>query len=326
MKITLITPAAPRSRAGNRTTAGRWARFLRDAGHRVTVREPGTESGSADVLLALHAWRSAASIRAFSDRHPDRPLIVALTGTDVYRFQHDDPEVTLDAMARAHALIGLHDHLGADIPARFRNRLHIVLQSARPLPPGAPGPAASRFCICVIGHLREEKDPLRAARAVRELPPGSRLQVINAGRAHSPDWAEAARTEAAHNPRFTWQGELAPYRVRRLMAGSRLMVMSSIMEGGANVVSEACVAGLPVIASDIPGNRGLLGDGHPAYYAPRDTDALRELLLRAERDPSFLEAIRAHCSALAPRFTADAECAALWRVIERVGATPGNRQ
>jgi len=320
MNISLITPAPPRSRGGNRTTAGRWARFLRDAGHRVTVREPGDEPGSADALLALHAWRSAASIRAFSERHPDRALIVALTGTDVYRFQNSEPEVTLDAMARAHALIGLHDRLGDDIPRRFRDRLHIVLQSARPLPPGAPSPAASRFRVCVIGHLREEKDPLRAARAVRDLPTTSRLQVVNAGRAHSPDWADAARAEAERNPRFTWHGELPRHRVRRLMARSRLMVMSSIMEGGANVVSEACVAGLPVIASDIPGNRGLLGDDHPAYYPPRDTAALRELLLRAEREPAFVDALASHCAALAPHFTPDAERASLTRVVERAAA------
>jgi len=88
MKIALVTPAGPGTRSGNRHTALRWAAFLRASGHRVHVttqweREP------ADAMLALHARRSHASIAAFSR---DKPLVVALTGTDVYRDIHESPD------------------------------------------------------------------------------------------------------------------------------------------------------------------------------------------------------------------------------------------
>jgi hypothetical protein len=93
MRIRLITPAPPRSRAGNRTTAARWAGILRRLGHRVDVSVAyGGEA--ADVMIALHAWRSADAIAAFADRFPERPLIVTLTGTDAYRFIHTDPRLT----------------------------------------------------------------------------------------------------------------------------------------------------------------------------------------------------------------------------------------
>jgi glycosyltransferase involved in cell wall biosynthesis len=69
------------------------------------------------------------------------------------------------------------------------------------------------------------------------------------------------------------------------------MVISSIMEGGAHVVSEAISAGVPVIASDIPGNRGLLGDDYPGYYPVGDELELAKLLLRSERDPLFYQAL-----------------------------------
>lgn len=317
MKIGLVTPAAPRSRAGNRATATRWARRLRAAGHRVRVLEQWT-TGEAefDALLALHAWRSAASIAAFAARYPDRPLIVALTGTDIYRFQQSDPEVTRGSLARAHALIGLHDHVSRDIPERFHPLLHTVHQSAAPLPPSYRGPVADRFELCVVGHLREEKDSLRAARAARDLPADSRIRIVQAGRAHTPDWAEAARAEAEANPRYRWVGEVGQGAIRRLYARSRAMVMSSVMEGGANVVSEACVAGLPVLASDIPGNTGLLGDDYPGLYPAQDTDALRALMIRTERDAAFLADLQAHCRALAPRFTPEAEQAALCRAMD----------
>lgn len=112
MRITLVTPASPRSRAGNRATATRWAAMLRQAGHRVSVvtsdaGRAGAERGT-DLLLALHAWRSAEAISAARAHAPDRPLVVALTGTDIYRFQHSDPDTTIGSMAAADALIGLH--------------------------------------------------------------------------------------------------------------------------------------------------------------------------------------------------------------------------
>jgi len=320
LTITLNTPAGPQSRAGNRATATRWARFLRELGHRVhvAVDDPGDR---ADVMIALHAWRSADSIRAFARRHPERPLIVALTGTDIYRFQASDPAITLASMEAAHALIGLHHRVGDDIPAHLHRRLHTVFQSAQPLPLSYPGPTRGRFDVCVAGHLREEKDSLRAAYAARDLPGDSRVRIIQAGRAHSNDWAEAAATEAASNPRYQWLGEIPHWQVRRLMSRSQAMVVSSIMEGGANVVSEACVAGLPVLASAIPGNRGLLGDDYPGYYPARDTTALRDLLARAESDPTFLQQLQRHCQALAPWFSPAAERDGLNAVLAHVGGS-----
>jgi putative glycosyltransferase (TIGR04348 family) len=317
MKIGLVTPAAPGSLAGNRATATRWASRLRAAGHRVLVRERWDVGDPVfDVLLALHAWRSAPSIAAFAERYPDRPRVVVLTGTDIYRFQHSDPAVTKASLGRAHALIGLHDHVHRDIPARFHPILHTVHQSASPLPPSYRGPLTDRFELCVVGHLREEKDSLRAALAARDLPSDSRIRITQAGRAHTAEWAQAAEAEADANPRYRWVGEIGQGAIRRLYARSRAMVMSSVMEGGANVVSEACVAGLPVLASDIPGNTGLLGDHYPGLYPAQDTAALCALMSRTETDPDFLADLAMRCRALAPRFTPAAEQAALCRAID----------
>ncbi|WP_372614207.1 selenoneine biosynthesis selenosugar synthase SenB [Halomonas sp.] len=319
-KIALITPAGRQSRAGNRATATRWARFLGELGCRVRVTQHFSELAASardvDLMIALHAWRSHDSIRDFREAFPEHPLILALTGTDLYRFQHSHVETVMDSLRRADALIGLHDRVKDDLPKRFHARLHIVVQSALPLPPGAPGPGRRYFDVLVVGHLREEKDSLRAALAVRDLPEESRLRVIQLGGAHSDGWARAAREEMARNPRYQWLGDLAHWRVRQWMARARLMVISSHMEGGANVVSEACVAGLPVIASEIPGNRGLLGDDYPGVFPVGDTGALRSLLLQAERSPAFLDDLRQRVNALAPRCRPEAEREALARVLE----------
>ena len=80
------------------------------------------------------------------------------------------------------------------------------------------------------------------------------------------------------------------------------MVLSSILEGGANVISEAVVAGLPVVASEIAGSVGLLGQDYPGYYPVGDTAALAKLILRAEQEPAYLNDLRRHCAARAALF------------------------
>ena len=88
MKIQLVTPAPLKINNGNKITAVRWAGILKKLGHRVRVTQR-YDGKACDLLIALHARRSSDSIRRFHDRHPDLPLIVVLTGTDVYRDIHD---------------------------------------------------------------------------------------------------------------------------------------------------------------------------------------------------------------------------------------------
>lgn len=317
MRIILVTPAGAGSRLGNRITARRWAAVLRSLGHRVAI-QTAWDGASAEVLIALHAWRSAASIHRFRVRFPTRPLVVGLAGTDIYGFLHTEPETTRRSFEYADVLVGLHDLAAEAVPPEFRARVRVVHQSvsSRNL---VRRPSKRTFDVCVVGHLRQEKDPLRAASAARELPADSRLRVLHAGGARDPGWAEAARREMARNPRYRWLGEVPAWRVRRLYDRTHVMVISSVMEGGANVVSEAVVGGLPVIASRIPGNVGLLGSGYPGYFRPEDTEALRDLLWRAESEPRFLEDLTRHGAARAPLFGPERERAAWRGLLQELG-------
>lgn len=322
MHILIVTPAPEGSRAGNRATAERWALLLGSAGHRVDI-VTDYQGENADLMLALHTWRSHDAIKCFREVHPSKPLIAVLTGTDIYQFQHSEPGTTLESMALAHVLIGLHRKVAEDIPAIHRDKLRTVLQSAEPK-------TAERtlrepaFNVCVIGHLRDEKDSLRAATAARLLPDTSKIRILQAGKPHNTDWERLAIQEQNTNQRFHWLGEVDGQGVQQLMTRSQVMVISSIMEGGANVVSEACCAGLPIIASDIPGNRGLLGDDYPGYYPPKDKQALARLLQRAENEPDFLARLQ-HCvDQRAGDFTPAAEQAALLDAIDYACSTIGS--
>jgi putative glycosyltransferase (TIGR04348 family) len=246
--------------------------------------------------------------------------VVALTGTDAYRFIHSHPEPTLRSIALAHRLVGLHDLIADTVPPEHRAKVRVIYQSARPVSRRAP--ARRTFRVCVAGHLREEKDPLRPAYAVRDLPPGSRLHVDHYGGAHTPEWAAAATAEMASNPRYHWHGEVPHHRLRRVYASAHLLALPSRMEGGANVISEAVVAGLPVVASRIAGSVGLLGPDYPGYYPVEDTAALRALLLRAEADPGFYASLEEKCAGRRPLFTAERERAAWVSLLQELGAAP----
>ncbi|MEX1228381.1 MAG: selenoneine biosynthesis selenosugar synthase SenB [Marinobacter sp.] len=314
LDILIVTPAEPGSKAGNRATAERWKRLLENSGHTVSILTR-YQGQAADLMIALHTWRSHEAIRQFREMNPKIPLIGVLTGTDVYSPEFRDEQATHESMASADALIGLHRKVATDIPEGFRDKVRIVLQSAEK-PTQSRCPATDPFDCCVIGHLRDEKDSLRAAMAARHLPDDSRIRIVQAGKPHNPGWRTMAEQEATLNPRFHWLGEIDRTAVQSLMRSSQVMVISSRMEGGANVVSEACRGGLPIIASDIPGNRGLLGDSYSGYYPVENEKALASLLLRAERDADFLAELRNKVTELAGNFTPAAEQAALIAAID----------
>ena len=305
MHIGIITPAAAKSLSGNRATALRWAGFLRQLGHRVSIDVEWHGSGY-DLMVALHAWRSADSIAAFKQQYPERPLVLAMTGTDLYRFIKSHPQPTLASISSADRLVTLHQLATRVLPASAHHKVHVIHQSAIPLPKPVKR-AVRHFDVCVVGHLREEKDSLRVAYAVRDLPEKSRLRVLHYGKAYSEEWARYAEQEMKINPRYRWFGEVPHGKIRRAYSSCHLMVLPSIMEGGANVISEAIVAGLPVIASDIDGSVGLLGEDYAGYYPVQDTRRLRELLLKAETEPEYLQALAEQCSKRAGLFTREAE-------------------
>lgn len=297
MLVHLVTPAPRGALTGNRVTAERWAALLGELGHRPLVA--GEWRGEpCDLLVALHARRSYPSVARYRDARPRGPLVVALTGTDLYGDLGTSTEAAR-ALEWADRLVALQDNALEALAPAWRRKARVVLQSVR-LPPRLPPPPEAvgdgGFVVCQLAHLRPVKDPFRVACAARLLPASSRLRVVHAGRALDPGMADEARAEEAANPRYRWLGPLPRHAGLALLAASRLLVLSSRTEGGANVISEAIVTGTPVLASGIPGSTGLLGEGYPGLFAVGDTGALARLLERAESDAGFLRELAARCA------------------------------
>lgn len=312
MRITIVTPAPPGSLKGNRATAVRWARFLRESGHEVGVEETW-DGRETDLMFALHARRSHPSISAFAAARPELPLVVVLTGTDLYRDIRTDEDAR-ESLELASRLVVLQEAGLDELEYRHRRKTCVIYQSAEPAVPHRP--AEDHFGVCVIGNLREEKDPFRAALASRILPADSRIRISHAGEAQEERFEAEARAHMDASPRYRWLGELPHEEVRQLLARSRLLVQSSVMEGGANAVCEALASGVPVIASHIPGNVGMLGEHYPGYYPVGDAEALARMLERAERDEGFYASLKAACEARRHLVSPERERAGLESLVE----------
>ena len=314
MKIALITPAGPRARNGNRGTAVRWAGMLRELGHTVSV-QVDWDGRAADLMLALHARRSHDSIRNFAVCCPQNPLVVALTGTDLYRDIRSD-ETAQESLKLATRMIVLQDMGLRELAPALRRKTHVVYQSAMTVKRAVP--LKSCFEIIVSGHLREEKDPFRTVAALAHLPAQSRIRVTHIGGAMSPAMAQQAASWMRHEPRYRWLGEVAHGKALRLLARARLMVISSRMEGGANVVSEALANTVPVLASRIAGNIGMLGADYAGYYRLENEKALARLMTRAESEPGYYRTLVAQCRARKPLTTHRHEREALRNVLQGI--------
>jgi putative glycosyltransferase (TIGR04348 family) len=286
----------------------------RQLGHEVLL-EQTWDGEESDVMLSLHARHSYPSVKATPRLTPNTPLILALTGTDLYRDIRSD-EAAIESVELATALIPLQEKGVEKLEPRHRRKARVIYQSAEPvrrLPP-----AKRRFDVCVLGNLRAEKDPFRTVLATRLLPPPRAFALIHVGKPYSEGCAEEARVHAAESPRYHWIGKVPRWKARRLLARSRLPMQTSIMEGGANAISEALAARVAVPTSYIRGNVGIVGEDYPGYYLVGDEKALARVLYRGETDDTFYETLEAQCHEHRYLVLPKREKAALGSLVEEV--------
>jgi putative glycosyltransferase (TIGR04348 family) len=296
MKVVIATPAARGTRKGNRVTALRWAGHLRALRHRVRVVE-AWDGQPCDLLIALHATKSFPSVERYRARRPRAPLVVGLAGTDLYRDLPASPQA-LRSLELATRLTVLQPLGLRALPPHVRHKTRPIIQSALPVRP-APAPEGV-FQICSLAHLREVKDPLLGAAAVRKLSARSRVRLVHLGGPIDAGSDVRARQEMAANPRYSWLGQRPRRETLGILGGSRLLVVTSRLEGGSNAVSEALAARIPVLSTRVDGSVGVLGPDYPGYYPVGDAAALASAIARAEEDEAFLGALQREVDRVRP--------------------------
>lgn len=156
------------------------------------------------------------------------------------------------------------------------------------IPPRIPPSLIRRPVILHVGRLEPQKNVLVTAEAF----------ALVAQRRGDVDFAFVGQGSLQAEAEKIGRDKGVPDRVRflgfvteavPLIASSRAIVTMSHHEGTPNVMLEAIASGTPIVASDIPEHRAVLGPDYPFLVAVRhDRDAVAqaiELLLDAD-DPA----------------------------------------
>jgi putative glycosyltransferase (TIGR04348 family) len=290
--IVLVSPAMREANNGNWHTALRWSKFL--VGHCDTALVKSwppaggisTTAPAPQAMIALHARRSAESIHAWAHACPEKPLIVVLTGTDLYRdIQHD--AAAQESLALATHLVVLQEDGLQAVPEQWRSKTRVIFQSAPSLKPALK--SSQRFRAVMVGHLRSEKDPLTFMQAAAQLREDN-LYLDQIGDALEATFAVQADETHRQNPHYRWLGGLPRAATRQRIKRAHVLVNCSLMEGGAQVILEAVQSGTPVLASRISGNIGMLGADYSGYFPVGD----------ARPSPGFWLCCRANAAAARP--------------------------
>lgn len=300
--LLIHSPYAESTSQGNTVTAARMERVFCDSGYRVTHSQKEYRGEPADVMVALNARKSAKAIARFRYLHPDSKLIVVLTGTDI---NHPDAEIesspTWRSMEISDVLVLLHDASQAAVPQQFQHKCSTIYPSVTLPSKIEHTPRHDDFTIVMAGNMREEKNPELAIKASAKLPDGLKIHVYG------------EFDEAGSDP-IIKHGVVAHGEVLTVMSEAHVLLNTSVHEGGANAICEAITMGLPVIASKIRGNIGMLGDDYLGFFPSGDARALVEILLRSSSDKAFYSTLKSQLVGRAPLFTYAAESKA-WSAL-----------
>ncbi len=314
LRIAIVTPAGRGSRAGNRVTALRWAGLLRQLGHRPRLHTAWQQQ-PCDLLVTVHAVKSAPVVLAARRERPDLPIVTLLSGTDIYPWIDLDAQ-TDAALHAADALLCLQPRALEALPEALRARAHALLQSATAL----PAPRDESFSMCMLSHLRPVKGALEAIRAVAALPAATQATLTIAGEELDERYSAQVHAAIEATPRVAWAGALSRRASKLLLARSAVCLVPSLAEGGPNGISEAHAAGTPGLCRDAPGNLGVLGDDWPGTFAVADVEAMAAAIQAAATDIEFLDGLRAATAALQPMVAPAREREGWRQLLERLRA------
>ncbi|MDA7515752.1 glycosyltransferase [Akkermansiaceae bacterium] len=264
MKVCVASPYPLSELKGNSVTTDRIVAMLNEGG--VEARGSyGNDGEPADILITLHAIKGAPAVFDFKKKTPNGRVIILLTGTDIYQGLAEGAQIGGDALQVADRIVVPQEAALRKLPEKVRGKTVVIRPSLDPIAVKATS-SQSPFVISVVGHLRPVKRPFLTIETLAQHPEWSDLEVWQIGQALDAEMRKTAEFWMEEDKRYRWCGGLPREESLALCAKSSLTINSSILEGGANAVLEAMTMGVPVLASRIEGNVGLMGDDYPGYF------------------------------------------------------------
>jgi glycosyltransferase involved in cell wall biosynthesis len=264
MKVCVASPYPLSDLKGNSVTTARIVTVLNEVG--IEARgSHGYDGEPTDILITLHAIKGAPALFDFKKRKPKGKVVILLTGTDIYQGLPKGSKMGEDALREADRIVVRQEAAILRLPEQVRAKTVVIRSSLDPIAV-KPSPSQSRFIISVVGHLRPVKRPFLTIETLAQHPEWSDVEVWQIGQALDEEMRKTAEFWAEEDGRYRWFGGVPRMESLALCCKSSLTINSSILEGGANAVLEAMTMGVPVLASRIEGNVGLLGNDYPGYF------------------------------------------------------------
>ena len=262
MKICVASPYPLTDLKGNSVSTKRIVGILNESGYQARGSH-GFDGESADVLISLHSYKGTQAVDDFRRQFPGGKVIVLITGTDLYV---DLPEGRgISTLEKADVIVLPYEEARGEILKDFEDKLYVV-PSSLTIPEIEATPQSDQFVITIVGHLRPVKRPFLTIEAVAAHPEWGNIEVRQLGEALDEKSADTACDWEEKDTRYQWLGALPREESLAICAGSSLTVNSSRSEAAANAVLEAMTLGVPILASRIEGNIGLLGVDYPGYF------------------------------------------------------------
>ena len=311
MKINVCTGYPLDSPRGNTTTALRIVERLQMAGHQATAMHTDTPP-AADAQISLHVLKTAAASAYFATHQSGR-LFIRLTGTDINGGFVKSPNLSQQTIGLADKLVVTHPACLPQIPDRWRNKTVVIYPSVTMPELAAISIPTSPLFTC-IGHLRPVKAPHLMHDAIQNIPQAN-LVAASIGNAYDVTDGQQARLNARQDTRYHWHADCDRATALAWMQASLATINSSISEGGANTVMEAIQLRIPVLATDILGNRGFLGDDYDGYFETGRADQLAGLMRRCLEESDFVEHLKSQLDGQRPLFSVERESEQLSKLV-----------
>jgi glycosyltransferase involved in cell wall biosynthesis len=301
LRIAIITPTAPPRVSGSAVTASRIARGLQSAGDQVELIDASSVEDGAEIMTQLamftpdivhvvDAWKVGSML---GDPLPGHPLVLQTTGSDVHADIYDSArQATVQrVLAAARAIVVASDEAATalrEVQPEIGDKVRVVTpgvvlaedtyQLRREL-----GIKMSGFVFLLPGVICALKNQGLAIEALdRIIDDHPNVHLVLAGPVDADDEYGARILEAAEARAWCHHVDgIEHAQMGAAYADVDVVLNTSLVEGGSNALLEAMSAGRVVLASDIPGNRGLVRDGETGLFfsgSQELTEAARKLI------------------------------------------------
>ncbi|MDQ0428714.1 glycosyltransferase involved in cell wall biosynthesis [Planomicrobium stackebrandtii] len=272
MKIVLASPNYPQLR-GNTITVQRIADNLERLGVETKIVSTTDDSiirsfPTADIVHGFHAYNFYKFLQKL-DKKPAH-YIVTITGTDLNQDLFN-PKKRMDVLASLHGAKAVHVFdkkakalLIEEIP-KLGDKIFVMPQGNQPSLPGVPHftKEPDSFLFFLPAGIRKVKNIPEAIGMLQELRlhhPQIRLWLVG------PVLEEEEGNQVMdlidrHKDWIHYLGQVPHEDMGSIYRQTDAVLNTSLSEGQPATILEAMGYALPVLASDIPGNSGIISDG-----------------------------------------------------------------